>query len=93
MVPNAAPCLPRMPAENASTIPRAPVAADWSRRMAGWPALATVEALFGSLEAAIRAGGGPFRGAPGAEPRPHGTRSRTLRLTRTRAAYTIVLST
>ena len=36
---------------------RPPVAADWSRRMAGWPALATVEALFGSLEVAIRAAG------------------------------------
>ena len=36
---------------------RAPVAADWSRKMADWPALATVEALFGSLEAAVRAAG------------------------------------
>jgi hypothetical protein len=37
---------------------RAPVPADWKRRMGNdWPPLETVEGLFGSLEAAIRAAG------------------------------------
>jgi hypothetical protein len=41
---------------------RAPVASDWNQRMADWPALATVEALFGSVEAATSAAGvGPGR--------------------------------
>jgi hypothetical protein len=31
---------------------RPPVHADWNQRMANWPSLETVEALFGSLEAA-----------------------------------------
>jgi len=34
---------------------RPPMAADWNQRMANWPSLETVEALFGSLEAANRA--------------------------------------
>ena len=34
---------------------RPPVHADWNKRMANWPSLETVEALFGSLEAATRA--------------------------------------
>jgi len=34
---------------------RPPVRADWNRQMAGWPSLETVEALFGSVEAASRA--------------------------------------
>jgi hypothetical protein len=34
---------------------RAPVPADWNQRMADWPSRATVEALFGSVEAAARA--------------------------------------
>jgi hypothetical protein len=34
---------------------RPPIAADWNQRMANWPSLETVEALFGSLEAANRA--------------------------------------
>ncbi len=34
---------------------RPPIAADWNQRMANWPPLETVEALFGSLEAANRA--------------------------------------
>jgi hypothetical protein len=36
---------------------RAPVVADWSRRMDDWPSLDAVEALFGTLEAALRAAG------------------------------------
>jgi hypothetical protein len=36
---------------------RAPVAADWSQRMADWPTLATVEALFGSVAEAARMAG------------------------------------
>jgi polyferredoxin len=36
---------------------RAPVPADWNQRMAEWPPRATVEALFGSVEAAARAAG------------------------------------
>jgi len=36
---------------------RAPVVADWSRRMDGWPPLETVETLFGNLEAALQAAG------------------------------------
>ena len=36
---------------------RAPVPADWNQRMADWPPRATVEALFGSVEAAARAAG------------------------------------
>jgi hypothetical protein len=37
---------------------RAPVRADWKRRMGDdWPPLASVEALFGSVEAAVRAAG------------------------------------
>lgn len=31
--------------------------ADWSQRMADWPPRATVEALFGSVEAAAREAG------------------------------------
>jgi hypothetical protein len=38
---------------------RAPVAADWNQRMANWPPRATVEDLFGSVEAAARAAGVP----------------------------------
>jgi len=34
---------------------RPPIAADWNQRMANWPSLETVETLFGSLGAAIRA--------------------------------------
>lgn len=33
---------------------RAPIPADWNQRMADWPPRATVEALFGSVEAAAR---------------------------------------
>ena len=36
---------------------RAPVPGDWNQRMADWPPRATVEALFGSVEAAARAAG------------------------------------
>jgi hypothetical protein len=36
---------------------RAPVVADWSRRIDDWPPLEAVEALFGSLEAALQAAG------------------------------------
>jgi hypothetical protein len=36
---------------------RAPVVADWSRRMENWPPLETVEAIFGSVEAAVAAAG------------------------------------
>ena len=36
---------------------RAPVVADWSRRMEDWPPLEAVETLFGTLEAALRAAG------------------------------------
>jgi hypothetical protein len=36
---------------------RAPVPRDWNQRMSDWPPLATVEALFGSVEAAARAAG------------------------------------
>jgi hypothetical protein len=36
---------------------RAPVAADWSRRMADWPPLEAVEKLFGTVEAAVEAAG------------------------------------
>jgi hypothetical protein len=37
---------------------RAPVPSDWRRRMGGdWPPQETVEALFGSVEAAVRAAG------------------------------------
>jgi len=36
---------------------RAPVVADWSRRMDDWPSLDAVEALFGTLDAALRAAG------------------------------------
>ena len=34
---------------------RAPVPADWSKRMDDWPPLETVEAMFGSVEAAAAA--------------------------------------
>jgi hypothetical protein len=34
---------------------RAPVPADWSKRMDNWPPLETVEAMFGSVEAAVAA--------------------------------------
>ncbi len=34
---------------------RAPVPADWSKRMDHWPPLETVEAMFGSVEAAAAA--------------------------------------
>ena len=45
---------------------RAPVPADWNQRMANWPPRATVEALFGSVEAAARAAGvSPDRRAAG----------------------------
>jgi hypothetical protein len=37
---------------------RAPVVGDWRRRMGGdWPPLESVEALFGSVDAAVRAAG------------------------------------
>lgn len=36
---------------------RAPVPSDWNQRMADWPPRATVEALFGSVDAAARAAG------------------------------------
>jgi hypothetical protein len=36
---------------------RAPVEADWSRRMNDWPPLEAVEGLFGSVEAATEAAG------------------------------------
>ena len=36
---------------------RAPVGADWSRRMDDWPPLHAVETLFGTLEAALQAAG------------------------------------
>jgi len=36
---------------------RAPVVADWSRRMDDWPPLHAVETLFGTLEAALQAAG------------------------------------
>lgn len=37
---------------------RAPVPDDWTRRMGdNWPRLETVERLFGSLDAAVRAAG------------------------------------
>lgn len=36
---------------------RAPVPTDWNQRMSDWPPRATVEALFGSVEAAARAAG------------------------------------
>jgi hypothetical protein len=36
---------------------RPPVPSDWNQRMADWPPRATVEALFGSVEAAARAAG------------------------------------
>ena len=36
---------------------RAPVAADWSRRVNDWPPLEAVQGLFGSVEAACRAAG------------------------------------
>jgi hypothetical protein len=37
---------------------RAPVPADWNGRLAeGWPSRTTVEALFGSVPAAVRAAG------------------------------------
>ena len=43
---------------------RAPVRADWSGRMREeWPSLATVEALFGSVGAAVRATGVEERSA------------------------------
>jgi hypothetical protein len=41
---------------------RPPVVADWNGRMADWPPRETVEAMFGSVEAAAR--------AAGVEPRP-----------------------
>jgi hypothetical protein len=43
---------------------RAPVPSDWNQRMADWPPRATVEALFGSVEAAARAAGVPPNAAP-----------------------------
>ncbi len=43
---------------------RAPVPADWNKRMADWPPRATVEALFGSVEAAARAAGVPSSDVP-----------------------------
>jgi hypothetical protein len=36
---------------------RAPEAADWTRRMDEWPPLEAVEALFGTVEAAVAAAG------------------------------------
>jgi len=36
---------------------RAPVVADWSRRLDDWPPLDAVETLFGTLEAAVQAAG------------------------------------
>jgi hypothetical protein len=36
---------------------RPPVAADWTRRIDNWPPLETVEAIFGSIEAAAAAAG------------------------------------
>jgi polyferredoxin len=36
---------------------RAPMPGDWNQRMADWPPRATVETLFGSVEAAARAAG------------------------------------
>jgi hypothetical protein len=36
---------------------RAPVASDWSRRMDGWPPLETVQAMFGTVDAAAAAAG------------------------------------
>jgi hypothetical protein len=36
---------------------RAPVVADWSRRLDDWPPLDAVETLFGTLEAALQAAG------------------------------------
>jgi hypothetical protein len=36
---------------------RSPVVADWSRRIDNWPPLDAVEALFGTLEAAVTAAG------------------------------------
>ena len=41
---------------------RAPVAADWSRRVDDWPPLEAVEALFGTGEAAVQASG--LEGSP-----------------------------
>jgi hypothetical protein len=41
---------------------RAPVAADWSRRVDDWPPLEAVEALFGTVEAAVQASG--LEGSP-----------------------------
>jgi hypothetical protein len=40
---------------------RAPVAADWGRRVDDWPPLDAVERLFGTLEAAAEAAGLPRR--------------------------------
>jgi hypothetical protein len=40
---------------------RAPVVADWSRRIDDWPPLDAVERLFGTLEAAAEAAGMPRR--------------------------------
>jgi len=36
---------------------RAPVVADWSRRIDNWPPLETVQEMFGSVEAAAAAAG------------------------------------
>jgi hypothetical protein len=41
---------------------RAPVAADWSRRVDDWPPLEAVEAMFGTVEAAVQASG--LEGSP-----------------------------
>jgi hypothetical protein len=41
---------------------RAPVAADWSRRVDDWPPLEVVQALFGTVEAAVKAAG--LEGSP-----------------------------
>jgi hypothetical protein len=46
---------------------RAPVPADWNQRMADWPPRATVEALFGSVEAAARAAGVEPERPPGGD--------------------------
>jgi hypothetical protein len=40
---------------------RAPIAADWGRRLDDWPPLEAVERLFGTLEAAAEAAGLPGR--------------------------------
>jgi hypothetical protein len=46
---------------------RAPVPSDWNQRMADWPPRATVEALFGSVEAAARVAGVPPDRRPAAD--------------------------